>query len=61
MKWNIINGVVAVVGLLIWHRGYLIGQKSEAYGCIGWLAVGCILVVAAAISIVVKYFHSIWF
>jgi len=56
--WTAINTIILLGGGWFLRTGYIIGQKSEAYDCWGYLFVGAALVIIAVISQLIK---GIWF
>ncbi len=58
MWWITINIIIAIIGIVFFAEGLIIGQKSEAYDCFLWLAIGVVLFLGAGISGLIEW---IWF
>jgi hypothetical protein len=54
--WVIINILLAVTGTGSAVRGWILGQKSEAYVAFGWLLLGAVLLVISFLSAGAEYF-----
>ncbi len=52
----IVIGICFIVGFLCLLKGWKIGQKSEAYDCIGWLFGGAFLIVISLILVCFNYY-----
>lgn len=56
MSWTIINYILLGLGIVCGIKGWVIGQKSEAYDAYTWLACGVVLSIISGISFTIKHF-----
>jgi len=55
MTLTIINSLILIAGIACGIKGYIVGQKSEAYDAYAWLVCGGVLAIISGLSWVSKY------